>query len=316
VSPLGHEEWSIVARKAIAALILLATLVLADRGALGEAAASPPAAAATTSAPAEEGSFAQAICLALARNALENGLPVDFLTRLIWQESRFDPNARSHAGAEGIAQFMPATARERGLADPFDPLVALRESARFLRDLRAQFGNLGLAAAAYNAGPGRVQAWLGGRSALPGETRHYVRVITGRPAEDWIGALDEPEHRRGNAISCTAVARLLTPGLRAAAAPQGAVPGAAAPPPPPPPPPWVLHLAGNSSQPRALADFRALQRRFPAVLGDREPLIVRGRLAGLPSWFLVRLGEPTRERAKALCARLEAAGGSCLVLRN
>jgi hypothetical protein len=303
-----------VAGKSIAALILLATLVLADRGALADAAASPPAAAATASAPAEEGSFAHAICLALARNALENGLPVDFLTRLIWQESRFDPNARSHAGAEGIAQFMPATARERGLVDPFDPLGALRESARFLRDLRAQFGNLGLAAAAYNAGPGRVQAWLAGRSALPGETRHYVRVITGRPAEGWIGAVDEPEHRSGSAISCTAVARLLTPGLRAAAFDAAA--GAPAAAPPPPPPPWVLQLAGNSSQPRALADFRTLQRRFPAVLGDREPLIVRGRLAGLPAWFLVRLGEPTRERAKALCARLEAAGGSCLVLRN
>ena len=213
---------------------------------------------------------------------------------------------------------MPATARERGLADPFDPLVALRESARFLRDLRAQFGNLGLAAAAYNAGPGRVQAWLAGRSVLPGETRHYVRVITGRPAEGWVGAVDEPEHRSGGAISCTAVARLLTPGLRAAVFDSAAgshAPGAT-PAPPPPPPPWVLHLAGNSSQPRALADFRALQRRFPAVLGEREPLIVRGRLAGLPAWFLVRLGEPTRERAKALCARLEAAGGSCLVLRN
>src|SRR5262249_2396603 len=61
------------------------------------------------------------ICDALAAAATENDLPVDFFARLIWQESRFDPTAVSRAGAQGVAQFMPATANARGLADPFDP---------------------------------------------------------------------------------------------------------------------------------------------------------------------------------------------------
>ena len=91
-----------------------------------------------------------AICNALAAAAQENDLPIDFFTRLIWQESRFDPTAVSRAGAQGVAQFMPATATWRGLSDPFDPLEAIAQSAKLLRDLRSEFGNLGLAAAAYN----------------------------------------------------------------------------------------------------------------------------------------------------------------------
>ena len=98
------------------------------------------------------------ICRALAQAAVDNELPVEFFTRLIWQESRFDPSAVSSKGALGIAQFMPGTASARGLADPLEPLQALRELASYLRELRTTFrGNLGLAAAAYNAGPGRVE---------------------------------------------------------------------------------------------------------------------------------------------------------------
>ena len=83
---------------------------------------------------------------------------------------------------------MPATANWRGLSNPFDPLEAIAQSAKLLRDLRREFGNLGLAAAAYNAGPGRVRDWLAGRRALPGETRAYVRIVTGYSPEQWAGA--------------------------------------------------------------------------------------------------------------------------------
>jgi hypothetical protein len=55
-----------------------------------------------------------------------------------------------------------------------------------LRKLHNEFGNLGLAAAAYNAGSGRIQKWLSGRSTLPRETRAYVRIITGNNAENWL----------------------------------------------------------------------------------------------------------------------------------
>src|SRR5262249_13559262 len=68
------------------------------------------------------------ICRALEQDAAENELPVEFFARVIWQESRFNARAVSHKGAQGIAQFMPATADYRGLVDPFDPIEALKNS--------------------------------------------------------------------------------------------------------------------------------------------------------------------------------------------
>src|SRR5262249_37342531 len=94
---------------------------------------------------------AEDICRAIEQDAAESELPVEFFARVIWQESRFNARAVSPKGALGIAQFMPRTAEVRGVADPFDPLDALKHSASYLHDLRAQFGNLGLAAAALNA---------------------------------------------------------------------------------------------------------------------------------------------------------------------
>ena len=125
------------------------------------------------------------ICRTIEQAAAENELPVEFFARVIWQESRFNARAVSRKGAQGIAQFMPLTADFRGLADPFDPIAALRASASYLRDLREKFGNLGLAAAGYNAGPGRVGAWLEDKRALPSETRNYVAIITGWTADEW-----------------------------------------------------------------------------------------------------------------------------------
>jgi soluble lytic murein transglycosylase-like protein len=90
------------------------------------------------------------ICRAIEEDAAANGLPVEFFARVIWQESRFNAQAVSPKGAQGIAQFMPQTADWRGLADPFDPIEALKNSASYLHDLQAKFGNLGLAAAGYN----------------------------------------------------------------------------------------------------------------------------------------------------------------------
>lgn len=125
------------------------------------------------------------ICRAVAAAAAANDLPVEYFTRLIWQESRFNPNAVSRAGALGVAQFMPATAKWRGLTDPFEPLASIAKSAEHLRDLNREFGNLGFAAAAYNSGAGRVREWLIGRRTLPGETQAYVRIVTGRSVEEW-----------------------------------------------------------------------------------------------------------------------------------
>ncbi|HEX4056322.1 MAG TPA: transglycosylase SLT domain-containing protein [Tepidisphaeraceae bacterium] len=130
------------------------------------------------------------ICQTIEAAAQANALPVGFFVRVIWQESRFQPNVigpltSGGQRAEGIAQFMPATASERELSEPFNPVKALPESAAFLAELRDEFGNLGLAAAGYNAGPQRVHDFLAGVHDLPQQTRNYVLAITGRPVEEW-----------------------------------------------------------------------------------------------------------------------------------
>jgi len=143
-------------------------------GALGLAAARPAAA-----------DDRHLICQTIADAAMANGLPIGFLARLLWTESGFRSAATSPAGAEGVAQFMPETALERGLADPRDPVAAIYHAARLLAELDRQFGNLGLAAAAYDSGAARTAKWLQGFSGLPVETRLYVTAVTGRPPEDW-----------------------------------------------------------------------------------------------------------------------------------
>ena len=127
------------------------------------------------------------ICEALTQSARNNDLPAPFFIRLLFQESRFDSTAVSASGAQGVAQFMPETAADMGLENPFDPLQAIPASARLLRELFHKFGNLGLAAAAYNAGPKRIADWLAnkGKYKLPEETQGYVKNITGRPVEHW-----------------------------------------------------------------------------------------------------------------------------------
>ena len=125
------------------------------------------------------------ICKSIAEVTRRNDLPAPYFIRLLYQESGFRPEAISMSGAMGIAQFMPETATDRNLDNPFDPLQAIPASARLLRDLHKKFGNLGRAAAAYNAGPKRVQDWIANKGALPQETQDYVRTITGWGVETW-----------------------------------------------------------------------------------------------------------------------------------
>jgi soluble lytic murein transglycosylase-like protein len=146
------------------------------------------------------------LCDTLISSARANDLPVVFFTNLIWQESRFNPSAVSRAGAQGMAQFMPQTAAAAGLDDPFDPSQALPASARLLRQLHDQFGNVGLAAAAYNAGPGRILKWLANRASLPRETRNYVATITGRPPEHWRTASADSSFRPSRGLPCNRTA--------------------------------------------------------------------------------------------------------------
>jgi hypothetical protein len=247
------------------------------------------------------------ICQAIESAAAENGLPISFFTRLIWQESRFSTTAISRAGAQGIAQFMPRTAAWRGVANPFNPIEALPESAEFLRELRNQFGNLGLAAAAYNAGPGRVQRWLAGRSRLPGETRAYVRIITGRSADEWraVGAA-VAEAKMPPGVPCrdfTTLFAAVTPRAKPTSTKAAQ--------------PWGLQLIGHWSEAFALASYANLQKKYRPILGDYEPLVLRTKLGGRgASWVRIRVGADTRQDADRLCSRLRAVGGACLVMKN
>jgi hypothetical protein len=99
------------------------------------------------------------------------------LAAQLYAESNFNPFAVSGAGAQGIAQFMPATAHGMGLANPFDPEQAIDAQAHFMRDLIRQFGSVPLALAAYNAGPGAVSRC----GCVPPnlETQAYVARILG-----------------------------------------------------------------------------------------------------------------------------------------
>jgi len=97
------------------------------------------------------------------------------LAAQLYAESGFNPFAISPAGARGIAQFMPGTARSYGLRDPFDPAASIQAQARLMRDLLRRFGTVPLALAAYNAGAGAVA----GCGCIPSyaETRAYVTRV-------------------------------------------------------------------------------------------------------------------------------------------
>ncbi len=302
----------------IAALLCAAVAALAQPDAAATAQSGNAPAKAVKPAPDKkaEGKLATAakpptpddICHALEQDAAENALPVEFFARVIWQESRFNALAVSPKGAEGIAQFMPATADFRGLADPFDPIAALHHAASYLGDLRKQFGNLGLAAAGYNAGPGRVSAWLDGRRALPSETRDYVAIVTGWTADEWASPSPPkmPETTIPQGVPCTQLANLILAKPRDARRIAAYVPR------------WGAQLTANPSESRAWATYRSLQKRYAALIGDREPIVLRGRLPGMGSAprTMIRIGDDNRSYLEKFCNKLISAGGACVVLRN
>jgi hypothetical protein len=247
-----------------------------------------------------------AVCRLIEVSANANRLPIGFFTRLIWRESSFRAAVVSPAGAEGIAQFMPQTAQERGLADPFDPERAIPKAAGLLADLRRQFGNFGVAAAAYNAGPARVLLWLRGEGGLPAETRAYVRDVSGRDVEDWTGS------RRTGAAGGSTETQSCLEAVSELRRDRGDDFGFA------PLAPWGVQLAGNFSKALALAAFERQIQRYPGIVGEARPMII-GRLLrsrGTRRFYEVRLPAASREIAGALCSGIQSVGGNCVALRS
>ncbi|MEM8646878.1 MAG: lytic transglycosylase domain-containing protein, partial [Pseudomonadota bacterium] len=234
--------------------------------------------------------FLTDVCERIEKAARASALPPAFFARLLWQESRFNPNAVSPKGAMGIAQFMPGTAKLRGLEDPFDPKEAIMASAQYLAKLKRQFGNLGLAAAAYNSGEDRVARWRKGRSGLPAETQNFVIIITGYPAADWKAEKPpeakytlDPKRSFQDACRRLPVKRYELQ-QRYASAPWQ---------------PWGVHLAANWSLSRALSQFGKIQRTYPKVLGGLKPMVLRqtNYSFGAAKRYEIRIGQPSREKA-------------------
>ena len=171
-----------------------------------------------------------------------------------------------------------------------------------------QFGNLGLAAAGYNAGPGGVSAWLAGKRTLPDETRNYVAIITGWTVDEWASPSPPPkaETTIPQGVPCTRLAHLILAPKDKAQQIATHVPR------------WGAQLTSNWSESRAWETYRMLQRQYASLIGDREPIVLRGRLPGMGSVSrtIIRIGDDNRAPLDTLCNKLIAAGGACVVLRN
>ena len=124
--------------------------------------------------------------------AENQGVDPRFVHAVIWQESKYDAHARSHAGAEGLMQLIPATAKRFGCEHPEDPEENITAGTKYLSWLLKRFsGNVELALAGYNAGEGSVDKYEG----IPpySETQNYVKIITGRYGKTYHPVLPPAE---------------------------------------------------------------------------------------------------------------------------
>ncbi|QUJ77167.1 lytic transglycosylase domain-containing protein [Sulfitobacter albidus] len=255
--------------------------------------------------------FVYDTCNAIKVFSDRHGLNTDFFARLIWQESRFDPNALSPANARGIAQFIPSTARLRGLKDPYNPADALEHSAQYLAEMVRRYGNEGMAAIGYNGGERRAEGFLEGKG-LARETVNYVPIITGLSAEQWRDAPPKDLDMRLDKTkpfieACREMAknRRLTP----VKLPK---------PPPPAIKPWGVQLGFGTSKDAAKAKIGRATGACRAPL-NREKLdliFVKNRVSGKNGYYFGRVGRDTRRGAMRLCDELKRRGCRCLVVQN
>lgn len=242
---------------------------------------------------------------ASARHMLDPG----FFARLLWQESRFDANALSPAGAQGIAQFMPGTAKLRGFSDSYNPAEAMERSAHYLAELQRRYGNVGLAAVAYNGGEGRADGFMEG-GGLARETIEYVQIITGLTAEEWR---DVPPKTHDFTLdkdqpfmaACLAMAR-----NRKVSAIKG-IPGK------PTLPKWGAQIGFGTTKSAARSRANSVARQCPAATDAKVDIIfVKNRVQGRPGYHMARMTGQDRRAVSQLCQRVRAQGCPCAVYKN
>ncbi|MFB2594636.1 lytic transglycosylase domain-containing protein [Paracoccus sp. p4-l81] len=253
------------------------------------------------------GAFIPDTCRAIETHARLNALDPHFFARLLWRESRFDPGAISPAGALGIAQFMPGTARIVGLDDPMNPAEAIRFSAAYLSRLRDRFGNLGLAAVAYNGGEDRAARFIAKGGRLPYETQDYVLAITGFTAEDWRESppakvdlrLSKTDSFHQACVTLAAKRRITE-----FATPERVWP-------------WGAIVATSTSRAGAQRQADRMLSRLQPILGGKTVSYHRLKLRGRGRYMhTAQVGWDDRSDAYAFCQLLRARGGACMVLKN
>ena len=252
--------------------------------------------------------FVYDTCNAIATFSDRHSLDRDFFARLIWQESRFDPNALSHANARGIAQFIPSTAKIRGLDDPYNPADALEHSAQYLAEMNKKYGSLGLAAIGYNGGERRAEGFLIGKG-LASETLNYVPIITGLSAEDWR---DSPDAAPDLRLSKT---QPFLPACYAMAQKRRITPLAK---PKPRLKPWGVQVAFATSKARVR---KRVKERTGACRGlvrrERADLVYKkNRVSGKKGYYFAQFGRKGRKSAQKLCDAMRRSGCVCLVIKN
>jgi Transglycosylase SLT domain/SPOR domain len=247
------------------------------------------------------------ICTLIAQEAQKNQIPPEYFARLIWKESRFDHNAVSPVGAEGIAQFMPGTAKLVGLKDPFDVNQAIPASAAHLADLKKNLGNFGLAAAAYNAGEGRVGRWISAGGFLPLETEDYVIDITGEPADNFVSRDAQLTIKPLDAKLTFDEGCRKLPVIAFNTVAMSSINRKA----------WGVQVAGNFRRSAAVNQYERVRRQFASVMAGHKPVVSRVRTPiGRRGIYAVRIGADSRGEANQICTALRSVGGACLVMKN
>lgn len=298
--------------------LLLAALMLAlpapapAQDAAEQSTAQAPRNAAPKRGPKAPGADIPATCALIHSAALEEGIDPMVLARLLWDLSRFRPDAlpRRPRGREalmkmprmgpGISALTAQDAAAVGLRDPYDPTEAIPAAARSLARKLRFYGNIGLAVAGYRLDHWRVRRFLAGGQDLPGPAADLVQRVTGTPLTLWR---DAPPVR-------------LIPD-DAATFPERCAALAVPPPPPPPPPPWGVILDTSPDQSSAEAAAQRLTRRLDPVLAGQKVGVYQVLLPGRPEPVMsVQVGFEERAEAMRLCAQLRTAGLSCMVLKN